>query len=312
MNQNRDEFLAVFHSINFGKIKDHPNILIAANFWEKERYEAAKDCYRFMRSIDDLIDDHKAGFIKISPDEKIDFRRKVEEWLGKFTHPPAIDASSEGLTSTIRRFLIPLWPLRDFAHAMMYDIDNDGFATFDAFLEYARGASVAPASIFVHLAGLRNRNGRYMEPTFNVKEVATPCAIFSYIVHILRDFQKDQLSNLNYFADELLLKHGLTRQDLRNIAEGSPLPRNFRNMAGDYCERALYYMTQTKSVMQKIKPLLGIRYQLSLEIIFDLYMMVFEKIDPKNGRFMTSDLLPDPEETKDRVYRVIMKFSPSW
>ncbi len=26
--------------------------------------------------------------------------------------------------------------------------------------------------------------------------------MFSYLVHIIRDFQKDQLNNLNYFADE--------------------------------------------------------------------------------------------------------------
>lgn len=312
MSKNKkDEYLSVFNSIDFEKIKDHPNILIAANFWDKERYEAAKDCYRLMRSIDDLIDNHKAGFIRISPEEKLDFRQKVDEWLGMFRNPHEVDTTMNGIPGTIRKFLIPLWPLQDFAQAMMYDIDHDGFATFDAFLEYARGASVAPASIFVHLAGLRARNGEYAEPPFNVKKVATPCAIFSYIVHIIRDFQKDQLSNLNYFADDLLLKHRLTRQDLRSFAEGSPLTPDFRNMAADYCERAHRYMAETRSVMQEIKPLLGPRYQLSLEIIYDLYLMVFEKIDLKNGRFMTADLLPDPGETRARVYKVITNFIPS-
>jgi hypothetical protein len=46
--------------IDFHKIKDHPNILIAARFWEDDRYEAAKTIYRFMRFIDDMIDDRKA------------------------------------------------------------------------------------------------------------------------------------------------------------------------------------------------------------------------------------------------------------
>ena len=46
--------------IDFHKIKDHPNILIAARFWEDDRYEAAKTVYKFMRYIDDMIDDRKS------------------------------------------------------------------------------------------------------------------------------------------------------------------------------------------------------------------------------------------------------------
>jgi hypothetical protein len=50
------------------------------------------------------------------------------------------------------------------------------------------------------------------------------------------------------------------------------------------------------------------RYQLSLEIIFGLYLLVFEKIDVQNGRFTTEELNPTPEETKERVYKTIMNF----
>lgn len=45
-----------------------------------------------------------------------------------------------------------------------------------------------------------------------------------------------------------------------------------------------------------------------LEIIFDLYMMVFERIDIKKGRFTTEELNPTPEETKESVYRKIVSF----
>jgi hypothetical protein len=54
--KTREEFIALFESIDFEKIIDHPNILIAANFWDEERYQAARTCYRFMRTLDDLID----------------------------------------------------------------------------------------------------------------------------------------------------------------------------------------------------------------------------------------------------------------
>ena len=42
--------------------------------------------------------------------------------------------------------------------------------------------------------------------------------------------------------------------------------------------------------------------------IFNLYLMVFERIDVKNGKFTTEELNPSPEETRERVYKTIMKF----
>jgi hypothetical protein len=64
----------------------------------------------------------------------------------------------------------------------------------------------------------------------------------------------------------------------------------------------------TYDVIKKISPLLEPRYQLSLEIIFDLYLMVFERIDIRKGSFMAEELNPTPDETRERVYNTILKF----
>jgi phytoene/squalene synthetase len=191
---------------------------------------------------------------------------------------------------------------------MVYDINNDGFSTLNSFLEYSQGASVAPASIFVHLNSLIRINGSYEAPAFNIREAATPCAIFSYIVHIIRDFQKDQLNNLNYFADELLIEYNLTRYDLMKFARGYAVNSNFRNLIKEYYTLADEYRIKTYETIKQLKPLLETRYQLSLEIIFDLYLMIFERIDIQKGNFTTSELNPTPEETKKRVYETIRKF----
>ena len=196
-----------------------------------------------------------------------------------------------------------------FAKSMIYDINNDGFPTLDTFLEYSTGASVAPASVFVHLNGLQTLNGRYEPPQFDVKWASTPCAIFSYLVHIIRDFQKDQLNNLTYFADELIVKYGLNRKILHEFAGGKHVNNNFRSLIKHYYLLADEYRIKTYNIIKEIRPLLEPRYQLSLEIIFDLYLMVFERIDAKSSRFTTEELNPTPEETKERVYNVIMNFS---
>lgn len=309
MNSQRDKFLEIFNSIDFNEIKDHPNILIAANFWDSDRFCAAKICYKFMRAIDDLIDNHKAKNRNIEPLERKEFVTNVEEWLKMIIVSEECNALGGELRETIEKFRIPLWPMEVFAKSMIYDINNDGFPTIDAFLEYAGGASVAPASIFVHLNGLRREINGYEIPEFDVKWAATPCAIFSYLVHIIRDFQKDQLNNLSYFADDLIVKNGLSRKALHEFAEGKPVNGNFRNLIQYYYRLADEYREKTYDIIREIRPLLEPRYQLSLEIIFDLYLMVFERIDLRNGKFTTDELNPTPDETKERVYNLIMRFN---
>jgi phytoene/squalene synthetase len=306
MNALQEKYLEIFESIDFEQIKDHPNILIAARFWDERRYGAAKSFYKFMRAIDDLIDNHKAVNKVISEGEKHRFTAEVENWLKVIMNGNSDTPLQAELTETFKMFRIPAWPLEAFADSMIYDIQNDGFPTMSDFLEYASGASVAPAAIFVHLAGLRELDHKYSAPAFNVKEAATSCAIFSYLVHIIRDFQKDQLNNLNYFADDLIEKHGLNRADLLTIAKGGPVTPGFRGLMAEYYLMADEYRKKTFDCIRAIWPYLEARYQLSLEIIFELYLMVFERISIEKGLFTTAELNPTPAESKERVHKTIL------
>ncbi len=311
MNSHRDNFLEIFNSIDFNKIKDHPNILIAANFWEHDRFCAAKTCYKFMRAIDDLIDNYKAKNNLIPENDREEFVASVDDWLRMIIISNDCNPHQEELKITIEKFRIPQWPMEAFAKSMIYDINNDGFSTLESFLEYSKGASLAPASIFVHLNGLLKRNDHYDDPPFDVKWAAAPCAFFSYLVHIIRDFQKDQLNNLSYFADDLIIKNNLSRQDLREFAEGRSVNDNFRNLIKVYHTLADQYRRKTCEIIKEISHLLEPRYRLSLEIIFNLYLMVFERIDIQNGKFTSEELNPTAEETRVRVYETIMNFKIS-
>jgi phytoene/squalene synthetase len=309
MNSQKDYFIEIFNSIDFNQIKDHPNILVAANFWDHERFCAAKTCYKFMRAIDDLIDNHKAKNKLIAVNERQEFVANVDEWMKMIIVSKDCNPQDAELIETIERFRIPLWPLEAFAKSMIYDINNDGFPTMQAFLDYSGGASVAPAAIFVHLNSISKNHAGYDDPPFDVRWAATPCAIFSYLVHIIRDFQKDQLNNLSYFADDLITGSGLTRERLSEFAQGEPVDSNFRDLIRHYYSLADVYRSRTFDVIKQIRPLLEPRYQLSLEIIFNLYLLVFERIDLVDGKFTTEELNPTPEETRDRVYRTIMNFN---
>ena len=85
-----DIYYQIFESIDFEKVVDHPNILIAAHFWDAERYQAARNCYKFMRAIDDLIDNYKTEHITIAPENQSKFEADVYRWIST-----VIEASSE-------------------------------------------------------------------------------------------------------------------------------------------------------------------------------------------------------------------------
>jgi len=262
-----------------------------------------------MRAIDDLIDNHKAKNKLIAVSERKDFVTNVEEWLKMIIISKECNPEQAELLETIERFKIPLWPLETFAKSMIYDIHNDGFPTLKSFLEYSEGASVAPAAIFVHLNSISKKDGNYINPPFDVKWAASPCAVFSYLVHIIRDFQKDQLNNLSYFADDLISGSNLTREKLHEFAAGKPVDIKFRDLIKNYYKLADEYRIKTEYIINEISPLLEPRYQLSLQIIFNLYLMVFERIDVANGKFTTEELNPTPDETRERVYRTILEFN---
>jgi len=180
MNEPTATYLDLFYAIDFEKIIDHPNILIAANFWDNDRYKAAKVCYKVMRHIDDLIDNYKTAHPVISKAEQKQLTIDVESWLETLKN-----GSNEAFPSR-ETFKIPVWPMEAFAKSMSYDIS------------------------------------------------------------------------------------------------------------------------------QEIQPYLCSRSQLSLDIIFNLYLMVYERIDASNSNFTAEGLNPTAEEVKKRVHETILAFQPSY
>ena len=279
--------------VDFQQILKNPILDIAAHFWEDERYDAFKVCYKSMRVLDDLVDDNRV----LSKTERQQILSKLYDMQSKVQLQ---------LAETRSKFNIPLWPWERLFKAMVYDVSHSGFKTFQSFLDYCEGAAVAPASIFMHLCGTIKKNGKYHIPDFDIKESARSLAIFCYIVHIIRDFQKDQNNNLNYFADDLIEENGVTKSTLKDIAAGGKIPTGFRNLMKKYHSLAGYYKNKARTSLDQLD--LEPRYALSLEIIYNLYVQIFEKIDISQGNFTTMELNPSHEEVKKRIDATISSF----
>ncbi len=287
--------------LDFRKVLKNPILDIAARLWEDERYEAFRTCYRSMRAIDDLVDGVKSQGATLSEAEKRHLASRVNEWVQAIEDGQHDDAYQRRLAETMERFRIPLWPWRKLAESMIYDIYHNGFSTFQDFLTYSEGAAVAPGSVFTFLCGIRKVDGEYHPPPFDAREASRPTALYCYLIHIIRDFQKDQNENLNYFSDDLMAEYGLNTSKLREIAAGGEVSDGLRSLMGRYVSLAEGYGRESRDALEKISPHLEPRYLLSFKLLHSLYDQILERVDVLHGGFTAAELNPSPEEIDERI-----------
>lgn len=294
---------------DFESILTNPILDIAARFWDEDRYQAFKVCYRSMREIDDLVDDRKEDGQALSPDEQISYTEHINELLNGLVNSESGGRTVRMLLEVIQRFKIPLWPWQRLAKAMIYDIKNDRFDSFITFRRYSEGAAIAPASIFMHLCGISQSGQEFSLPKFDIRKAARPLAIFSYLVHIMRDFEKDQTRNLNYFPNDILKKHELTPAEIQALCKSSIIDDRIRSLFADYKRLADYYRIRALSSVNNTIPYLQPKYQLSLKIIYSLYLQIFDKIDCENGSFSTQELNTSPTEVQEQIDFTVKNFN---
>ena len=311
MQNRHDSHIDFALDLDFSEILSNPILDIAARVWDHDRYEAFQICYRSMRVIDDLVDNQKSVGRQLSRDEQNLFASMIDDWINSLRRRRAVDFFQEQLLETMEKFRLPLWPWEKLATAMLYDLYNNGFATFHRFLRYTEGAAISPAAVFMHLCGVNLRGDTYQPPLFDIRAASRPLALFSYLVHIMRDFQKDQRDHLNYFATTIMADEGVSELDLQQAAGCGEIVRPVRDLMQRYKSLAEYYRARARRQLDHLLPRLEPRYQLSLEIIYGLYHQIFQRVNPETGNFTTAEHNPSPEEVQAELDRIITSFQPA-
>jgi phytoene/squalene synthetase len=291
--------------LSFDEILASPILDIGARCWETERYEAFKVCYRSMRILDNLVDNRRALGTPVSDNERLQFERMIADFIAALRLKERDDPFAAQLLDVMTRFSIPIWPWQRLAKAMTFDLHHDEFASFIVFLRYCEGAAIAPASVFVHLSGVEKDGERFIVPSFDIRLAARNLAIFSYLVHIIRDIHKDQHAGLNYFSADLLQRNKLAAVILRERVTTGDIDSSVRGLVGDVVQIAHYYRQRARAGLDQLYPTLGDRYALGLEIIYSLYLQILERIDVKVGSFTVDELQPTPEEIKTRLQAIV-------
>ncbi len=295
--------------LDFSEILTNPILDIGARVWEKDRYEAFKVCYRSMRVLDDLVDNRKAEVRELAEQEKVTLTAMINDWVRGLKRQLGTDPFQRQLLEMTERFAIPIWPWEKLAEAMIWDIYNDRFPTLRSFIRYSEGAAVAPASIFLHLCGVRCAEHGCLPPLFDIRSSARMLARFSYVVHILRDFEKDQRRGLNYFGDNILAEHDVAHADLRTAAESGEMPAKVRAVMDFYLRCAENYRARARRTLDRLEPQLEPRYSLSLELIYELYLQIYERLNEPDQTFSEATTLPLPDAVEERINSTIVRFN---
>lgn len=127
-------------------------------------------------------------------------------------------AIARALMATAGRSDLGDWPWRALAGALSVDVEEREMADWNDFLAYCEGATVAPAAIFIYLLAAEVGRDGVFRYGFErpARWYAEDLAIYCYIVHILRDLQKDTAASprLVTIPTEIITEAGIGKGQL--------------------------------------------------------------------------------------------------
>jgi len=238
--------------------------------------------YAAMRIIDDFVDD---DFLARPRDRRHRDRsaaeQRVAHWhrqteaasLGRHAglapdrqHAQVYDA----LRSTLGQGTLGPAPWRALAGAMRHDLSERTLVTWRDFDNYAEGAAVAPAAIFIYIL-VSDIGPAYassiptgLSPLDHARDLAKYC----YLVHILRDLRKDARLDpqLLTVPDKVLKSCRLAKADLAEATRHQIQP-----LAEILWTRANRHRTAAGRQVARLAPRLGRVEQAALDGLVRLY-----------------------------------------
>ena len=269
------------------------NLFRAAQFLTaRARYHLFTSTYASMRVIDDAVD---VDFLGRDAAERERARpgalRTVDRWVGQVErasrgeYVPRDGDVEPAIFEVLNRYLpqgdLGVEPFRKLAGAMRHDVLETELQTWDDFLAYCEGASVAPASVFIYILACRLEGGE--ATSLDLPEppdaYARAMARFCYCTHILRDLRKDaaRAPQLLTIPRTLLREAGhdaasFSRAVLAGDVAGiAPVTRSF-------VARAEEYAAEARRVLAGLEGRLGMREHRILWTLFHWYWKTFESV----------------------------------
>ncbi len=308
--------------------KDLNNLYLTSCYFEDgARYKAFCALYAVMRVVDDRIDSIPSRQ-QLSQAERQAEHAVVDGWRELLDR--AVEDPTQPFPEAARRcefeqaedllaaagesmalFPLPSSLWRNFFAAMHLDIDQHRFDSYDQFLGYAEGATVAPTTIYLYLIAARLGEGeRYLPPAgFDLIGCGRQLGLFAYLAHILRDLSFDLSTGdegLLYLARDDMERHGVSEEMLFSDLKRCQSSLSVRALVAELVERARSAAAAGRRLAAPLADQLSSDCSFILELIIVVYERVLGKIvdceyDPlRGGHRLTM------EEKAELVERVAM------
>jgi 15-cis-phytoene synthase len=173
--------------------RSQSNLYFALVFLPRERREAFRNVYRFLRSADDVAD---SG---LPPGEALArlgvFRRELDDvYAGRATHPAALR-----LAHTVRSYALPRACFDEIFGALEEDVAGATFANMAELERWCASMSASLGTLCLHLLGAAGAGPR---------AYAHDLGVALQLANTVRDVDEDAGRGRLYLPLDLLARHG--------------------------------------------------------------------------------------------------------
>jgi phytoene synthase len=222
----------------------------------RHKREAIRTVYSFCRYTDDIVDEEPdAG-------RKVIVLRKWRMELGNAIRGNSTLPLLNQLTSTARRFNIPVEHFYDLIRGVEMDLTRTRYESFDELREYCLLVASSVGLMCRQIFGFRN------ESTY---DYAVNLGIALQLTNILRDVRDDARKGRIYLPLEDLRRFGYTEEDLM-ASRYSP---EFVNLMRFECERAKTYFEKARQALRDEDK----HYFFAARIMWSIYAHILKRIE---------------------------------
>lgn len=250
------------------------NFAFAFLFLGPEQREALKQVYEFCRVVDDIVDERPPG-----PDGVAEARAALGEWSREVAriyrdayleNDPPHSELGRALVQSRALFEYPREGFDEIIAGVAMDLDQDRYPDQEALRLYCYRVASCVGLLCIAIFGDQGPDAR---------AYATHLGLALQYTNILRDVGEDAGRGRVYLPEDLLQRHGLTREDILNYRYDD----RFVAMADEFAKRAEREYRLAWEQLGRVDR----RAMLPAEIMGRTYHKVLQKIRDRNFNVYT-------------------------
>lgn len=235
--------------------------------------------YAFMRRADDIADDESMPIDQ----RRVVMAQWVAAWRAARSGAATEDAVFLAVNDSQQRFKIPDNLLEELVQGTTMDLEPrparagevQTYATFEDLYHYCYLVASVVGLVCIRIFG-------YTDPS--AEKLAEETGVAFQLTNILRDVKEDAERDRVYLPLDMLSKHGMTVERVKDLSRGAPLMPGDRAVLSALALRAEQYYRSA----QKLLPMIDRDSRAALWVLVEIYYRLLRKIQEMDGDVFSS------------------------